>query len=80
MIEGNADIRLQVAVEGGTLLGFGSANPRTTDRFTEGIYSTFYGRALAAIKTGKDDLIKLSVSGNGMQSELILKKYQSCGE
>lgn len=73
VIESNADTQLQVSVEGGTLLGFGSAKPRTEEKFMEGVYSTYYGRALAAVLLGEDGTAKLSVSGAGMQAELILK-------
>lgn len=52
--ECNADRRLQAAVEGGELLGFGSANPRTTESFTEGACTTYYGRALAAVRCGTE--------------------------
>ena len=50
--ESNADARLTVAVEGGELLGFGSANPRTEERFDFGEYTSYYGVALAAVRVG----------------------------
>ena len=49
-VESNADRRLKITVENGTLAAFGSALPCTEDRFTEGIYSTYYGRALLAVR------------------------------
>lgn len=52
IVEANADRRLTVSVEGGELLGFGSADPRTEERFDAGEYTTFYGRALAVIRAG----------------------------
>ncbi len=73
VIESNADTKLKASVEGGTLIGFGSANPRTTERFAEGVYSTFYGRALAAIVPGEKGVTKLKVSGAGLQAELVIK-------
>ena len=48
--ESNQDSKVQVTVEGGELLGFGSANPRTEDRFDAGEYTTYYGNALAVIR------------------------------
>lgn len=56
--EGNADERITVTVSGGELLGFGSANPRTEESFTSGVYTTYYGRALAVIrKTGEETVV-----------------------
>lgn len=54
-VESKADTKLKVSVEGGELLGFGSANPRTEERFDAGSYTTYYGRAQAVIRvTGKE--------------------------
>lgn len=50
VVESNADRRLTVSVEGGELLGFGSANPRTEERFDAGSYTTYYGHALAIVR------------------------------
>lgn len=72
VIESNTDTKLQASVEGGTLIGFGSANPRTTEKFVEGVYSTYYGHALAAILPDDNTVTKLNVSGAGMRAELIL--------
>ena len=47
---GNVESNQEVTVEGGELLGFGSANPRTEDRFDTGEYTTYYGNALAVIR------------------------------
>lgn len=49
-VESNQDSKVQVTVEGGELLVFGSANPRTEDRFDTGEYTTYYGNALAVIR------------------------------
>ena len=53
VVESNADRKLTVRVAGGELLGFGSANPRTEERFDEGSYTTYYGKALAAVRVGQ---------------------------
>lgn len=60
-------------MEGGTLIGFGSARARTPEKFVEGTYRTYYGRALAAVLIGESGQAKLTVTGDGMQSEFILK-------
>ncbi len=62
IVESNADRKLSVSVEGGELLGFGSANPRTEERFTEGSYTSYYGRALAVIRAGERGELTLHVS------------------
>ena len=60
VIESNADRKLTVTIDGGELLGFGSANPRTEECFTEGTYTTYYGMALAAVRVEKDTIVKVS--------------------
>lgn len=41
---------VSVSVEGGELLGLGSAAPRTTGSFTDSTHETYHGRALAIIR------------------------------
>ena len=66
IIESNADEKLTVTVEGGELLAFGSANPRTEERFDTGSYTTYYGRAMAVIRaTDNPNLIIKVTSPNG---------------
>ena len=48
--ESNADEELCVTVEHGELAGFGSANPRTEESYQSGSFTTYYGKALAAVK------------------------------
>lgn len=62
MVESNADRKLKVSVEGGELLGFGSANPRTEERFDAGEYTSYYGRALAVVRAGKSGRMTVTVS------------------
>ena len=50
VIEMNADTKLTVSVEGGRLLAFGSADPKTEERYLDGEYTTYYGRAQAIVK------------------------------
>ena len=66
-VECNADEQLRVTVTGGTLLAFGSAAPKTEEAFHTGVYTTHYGRALAAI-LGEKDEIEIRVQGTDMQS------------
>ena len=50
IVESNADRKVTVTVRNGELLGFGSANPRTEDSFVSGRCTTYYGKALAAVR------------------------------
>lgn len=68
VVESNADRRLTVHVDGGELLAFGSANPRTEERFDEGSYTTYYGRALAAVRVGKDTTVTVT---DGVQTRTV---------
>ena len=52
-VERNADRRLSIRVENGTLLGFGSADPRTEERYDSGVFTTYYGQALAVVRAGE---------------------------
>ena len=54
IVESNADETLKVMVEGGELLGFGSANPCTKEDFTKGEYTTYYGKSQAVIRKTLD--------------------------
>ena len=62
-MESNADKKLTVSVEGGELLAFGSANPRTEEQFHTGTYTTYYGRALAAVKAGPVGTMTITIDG-----------------
>ncbi|MDO4649803.1 MAG: glycoside hydrolase family 2 TIM barrel-domain containing protein [Eubacteriales bacterium] len=67
IVESNADRKLTINVAGGELLGFGSANPRTEERFTSGTYTTYYGQALAVVRAGNSG--KLVVKASDEQGE-----------
>lgn len=73
VVESNADTTLTVTVEGGTLIGFGSARARTPEKFVEGTYRTYYGRSLAAVLVGETGTAKITAAGNSMLAELTLK-------
>ena len=60
VVESNADRKLTVTVEGGELLAFGSANPRTEERFDKGTYTTYYGTALAAVRVNKNTTVTVT--------------------
>ena len=49
IVECNADTRINITVEGGSLLAFGSANPCTEEKYDSGSFTSYYGRALAIV-------------------------------
>ena len=69
IVESNNDKLLTVSVEGGELLGFGSANPRTEESFLTGSYTTFFGRALACVRSDKKGQIIIKVQGEGISEQ-----------
>lgn len=74
VVESNADRKLTVRVAGGELLGFGSADPRTEERFDEGSYTTYYGKALAAVRVGNNTIVTVT---DGVQTQTVRIKYDS---
>jgi hypothetical protein len=66
VIECNADTKLDISVEGGKLLAFGSANPRTKESYLTGSFTTYYGRAQAVVKADKAGTIRITVNGGGL--------------
>ncbi len=74
VVESNADSAVAVTVEGGELLAFGSADPRTEDRFDAGKYTTYYGRALAVVRTGVGDLTVTASDGKTTARAVIKHK------
>ena len=67
-IESNADRQLTVEVEGGELLGFGSALPRTEDRFNTGRYTTCYGRSQAVVRADVPGVVRVVIAGEGVET------------
>lgn len=68
IVECNADEVLTITVEGGELLAFGSANPKTEDNFLTGRYRTYYGRSQAVIRP-EEHLIKVTVCGESLKKK-----------
>jgi hypothetical protein len=67
VIESNADTGLSVTVEGGELLAFGSANPRTEESYNSGSFTTYYGKAQAVIRADKSGTIRITICSDDMQ-------------
>lgn len=62
VVESNHDIKLSVTAEGGSLLAFGSANPRTEESYVSGEFTTYYGQAQAIVKAGESGKLALRVT------------------
>ena len=72
MRECAADRVLTATADGGELLAFGSANPRTEERFDAGSCTTYYGRAMAVIRAGKPDRMVVTVRDGGQESSAVI--------
>ena len=59
--ESNADRKVTVQVEGGELLGLGSANPRTEESYRSGSFTTYYGKAQAVIRVTDPEKLHITV-------------------
>ena len=72
-VEANADGAVTVEVENGTLLGFGSARPATTESFLSGTYTTYRGRALAVVFCSEPDTVTIAARSEalGMASATV---------
>lgn len=71
IVEHNADRLLTARVEGGELLAFGSACPRTEERFDAGVHTTYYGYAQAIIRMGTRDACLVVGDGETQTSVVI---------
>ena len=59
VLECNEDQRIYLEVKNGELLAFGSAAPCTEDRFDRGECTTWYGQAMAVIRTSHYEEVEL---------------------
>lgn len=67
--ERNADRTLTASVQNGELLAFGSANPRTEERYDSGRFTTYYGCALAVVRAGQAGRVEFSVTDGKQTAE-----------
>lgn len=73
-VECNHDVTLKVSVEGGELLAFGSANPKTEEDFLAGEYTTYYGRSQAVILVGNVRELVIAAEETGKKGGFADKK------
>lgn len=58
--ESNRDVPISVHVEGGELLAFGSALPRTEADYRSGCFPSYYGKALTVIRAGEQGCVRFT--------------------
>ncbi|HET6711285.1 DUF4982 domain-containing protein [Amycolatopsis sp.] len=75
----NVERRVRVAIEGpGLLQGLGSADPASTEPFTDDNHPTFTGRALAVIRpTGPGEIRALVTDDTGLRAEVTVTAEKS---
>ena len=73
IVESNADRRLTVTVEGGELLAFGSANPCHEEQYHTGCFTTYYGRALAIVRTKGSSTVVVT---DGKETAIVHLKHK----
>ena len=72
VIESNADELLTVRAEGAEILGFGSAQRRSEESFVSSAYTSYYGRALAAVRITDAEHVKIAVKGTTLEEQEII--------
>lgn len=68
IVESNADCLVEVSVENGVLLAFGSASACTEERYDSGRFTTYQGRALAVVYAAKKGPIEIKAEAEGFVS------------
>ncbi len=67
-----ADRKITVELDGpGVLQGFGSANPRTEEGFTDAVHTTFDGRALAVVRPTGAGVITVTATAEGCELRIV---------
>ncbi len=68
--ESSADRLIEVKVDNGELLAFGSANPRTEERYQTGCFTTYYGESMAVVRAGNAGI--MMVKAGDAEAEIII--------
>ncbi len=74
--EPNADQKVTVRVQGGELLVFGSASPRTEETYDTGCFTTYYGRAMMVIRAEAGKQIVISATDGKQQAQAVIPVKQ----
>ena len=72
IVESNADRKIDVTVDGGELLAFGSANPCTKEQYHTGSFSSYYGRAMAVVRAGASGIMKINAKAGEETVEAVI--------
>lgn len=72
IVESNDDRLLTGRVEGGELLAFGSARPRTEERYDSGSHTTYFGHAQAVVRIGAETTVLVVCDGE-QESRVALR-------
>ena len=73
VVESAADEQLTCRVKGGVLLGFGSADPCTTEAYDTGKFTTYYGRAQAVVYAPETGTIRVEAEGEHSRGEAVIE-------
>ena len=71
-VESNADRKIKVQVENGQLIALGSANPRTEEGFLSDTCTTYYGYAMAVVRTGDTGIVTVTVTDESGTNEACI--------
>ncbi len=71
-VESNADELLTIEAKGAEVLGFGSGRGRSEESFVSCNYTSYYGRALAAVRVTDAGHAKIRVRGTTLAEQEIL--------
>ena len=67
VVDSGSDTLIKVNVEGGELLGFGSARAISEESFDSGEYTSYYGRTQAIIYASSKGQVKITASADGYE-------------
>lgn len=71
IVESNFDQKIKVSVEGGRLLAFGSAEPRTEESYVSGEFTTYYGKAQIIVLREDPGTITITVENEKLGKKVI---------
>ena len=69
-VEKHGEQKVSLAVENGTLLGFGSALAKTDEVFNKNEHDSYRGRVLAVIRAGDAGEVHISASSDGYETAI----------
>lgn len=78
VVDFGSDKNVTVTVEGGELLGYGSAEPCTLQRFVDGTYRTYMGRSLAVVR-GTSENVRICARTEGGSAEKVISLAGAAG-